>query len=320
MTAPLAAVPPDHIPVVASTDDNYAAPLTVMFISLLENTADPTKVDLFVIDGGITESKKQKLKSAVEERKARVTFLEVNNDIYANFPTCAHISAPAYYRISIPELFEDSVKKCIYLDCDVIVKSDISKLWQVELDDFPIAAVENIAGSTYQASQLEQHDYFNSGVMLVNLKKWREDGIPDKVRTFKQEHPELISTNDQCALNGVFRGNWKRLDLEWNHQSGLFKQSPQVQRYLENGQLEKALWSPSIIHYIGWSKPWIRPCYHPLESEYLRYHALSPFGDEELKPVPERRKSKRFSLFKKGLRKKKWQKKYLAKGYSLYLP
>lgn len=319
MKYPLASVEKDCIPIVASSDDNYASPLSVMFVSLLENTSNPERIRFFIIDGGISEQKKALITADVEAYKSQLSFLNVKHEVYANFPTKAHISAPAYYRISIPELFDNNVEKVIYLDCDVIVKQDIQELWRHELDEYPIAAIENISGSTYKASRLEQNDYFNSGVMLINLKEWRKKGIPEQVRNFKIQHPELISTNDQCALNGVFKGHWKRLPQKWNMQSGLYRQSRQVKEVFKR-ESEEAIWDPAIIHYIGWSKPWITPCYHPLEGEFRRYRDKSVFANVNITDVNSKSIGKRSatSLLKKRLRQRLWQYRYLRKGYKLY--
>jgi lipopolysaccharide biosynthesis glycosyltransferase len=313
----LTSIKQNQIPVVASSDDNYAYPLGVMFISLLENTNNPERFSLFIIDGGIDSTKKEKLKNDIEQRGSTLTFLDINSDIYADFPTRAHISAPAYYRISIPELFESDVKKVIYLDCDLIIKSDLQLIWNIDLENYPIAAVENISKSTYKASQLNQSDYFNSGVMIINLDIWRKEKIPEQVRAFKIEHPELICTNDQCALNGVFKGNWKRLPLKWNHQSGLYRHSPQVQRFIDSGEYKEALWNPGIIHYVGWSKPWYSPCYHPLEGEYCRYKNLSLHASELLNEQKDWSHTL-FSLLKKRIRQRLWQYRYKKNGFTLY--
>jgi lipopolysaccharide biosynthesis glycosyltransferase len=305
------------IPVVASSDDNYAYPLGIMFISLLENTKNPERFHLFIIDGGISDKKKNSLQKEVVKRSSQLTFLTINDEVYANFPTRAHISAPAYYRISIPELFHESVTRAIYLDCDLIIKNDLQKLWDIDLEGHAIAAAENISSSTYKASGLKQPDYFNSGVMIIDLDKWRENNIPNKVRNFKTEHPELICTNDQCALNGVFKGRWKRLPLNWNFQSGLYRSSSQTKRIIINDDSTNPIWSPFIIHYIGWSKPWLTPCYHPLSSEYDRYRIMSSFTEEATTPT-DAKKKKFFSLAKKQFRKYIWKRKYLARGYDLY--
>jgi lipopolysaccharide biosynthesis glycosyltransferase len=305
------------IPVVASSDDNYAYPLGIMFISLLENTKNPERFHLFIIDGGISDKKKNSLQKEVVKRSSQLTFLTINDEVYANFPTRAHISAPAYYRISIPELFHESVTRAIYLDCDLIIKNDLQKLWDIDLEGHAIAAAENVSSSTYKASGLKQSDYFNSGVMIIDLDNWRENNIPNKVRDFKIDHPELICTNDQCALNGVFKGQWKRLPLNWNFQSGLYRSSSQTKKIILNDDSTNPIWSPFIIHYIGWSKPWLTPCYHPLASEYDRYRIMSSFTEEATSPTDAKKKNF-FSLAKKQFRKYIWKRKYLARGYNLY--
>ena len=308
------------IPVISSSDDNYAYPLGIMFISLLENTKNPEKFHLFIIDGGITVNKKNSILKEVEKRGSQLTFLTINDDVYADFPTRAHISAPAYYRISIPELFDESVTRAIYLDCDLIIKNDLQVLWDFDLEGNAIAAAENISSSTYKASGLKQPDYFNSGVMIIDLDNWRKNNIPNKVRNFKINHPELICTNDQCALNGVFKGRWKRLPLNWNFQSGLYHSSNQTKKIIMNDDLTSPIWSPFIIHYIGWSKPWIQPCYHPLEGEYLRYKSMSEYLNMPIIDDNNASAQKRsfFSLLKKRLRKYFWQYRYKKMGYNLF--
>lgn len=313
----LASVSDDQMVVVASTDDNYAYPLGIMFVSLLENTQDPKKVALFIIDGGICDEKKQQLSALIARYGASLVFLDVNNDVYASFPTVAQISAPAYYRISIPELFDHSVKRAIYLDCDLIIQGDIATLWQADLNGHGIAAIENISSSTYRQSGLAQADYFNSGVMVIDLDYWRTHNLPDKVRRFKVEHTELICTNDQCALNGVFKGDWQRLPISWNHQSGLYRSSDQIKRLKHEGEWEQAVFAPNIIHYVGWAKPWITPCHHPLKARFFFYAkksglplslSTSPFAGSIMNP------RRHITQLKKYWRKRKWQKQYRERG------
>lgn len=312
-----ATVAPDKIPVVASSDDNYAYPMGAMFASLLANTSQPERFHLFVIDGGISAQKQQQLKDDITRRGSQLTVIDLDSDLYADFPTHAHISKPAYYRISIPELFAEEVQRAIYLDCDLIIKDDLQKLWAMDLAGYALGAVENISKRTYVASQLPQEDYFNSGVLLLDLKKWREQNISERIRRFKREHPELICTNDQCAFNGVFRGDWQRLPLRWNQQSGIYRPTPQLERYRHTGEYQEALWEPAIIHYVGWSKPWLTPCYHPLEGEYRRYSKGCSYGTNY--PFPASTPNRRgISLLKKRWRQYRWQKAYLAKDIALF--
>jgi lipopolysaccharide biosynthesis glycosyltransferase len=308
----LPSVDQSKIPVVASSDDNYAMPLDVMLVSILENTKNPKRFHFFIIDGGISQQNKAHIKQDVEKRNGQISFLDINSDIYTGLPNKAHISIAAYYRISIPELFDSSVRRVIYLDCDLIVKDDLQALWDIDLDEYAVGAVENISSTTYKDTGLEQADYFNSGVLVIDLEKWREQNIPEKVRKFR--------INDQCALNSVFRGHWKRLPVRWNQQSGLYRDSPQLARLTKEGQAEDAIWNPAIIHYVGWFKPWFKPCYHPLEGEYRRYLARSNYASVDLvdrsNEFPRRKKF--FTLLKKRFRQNKWQRLYRDKGFQLY--
>ena len=313
----------ENIPIVSSADDNYAVHLGVMFVSLLENTSNPERIHLFVIDGGISEYKKTILSADIEKRKSQITFINIDNEKYDYFPTSKQITTAAYFRLSISDFFDQTVEKVIYLDCDIIVKKDIISLWGIDLEDYSIAAVENISKNIYKPSGLIQRDYFNSGVLLINLKKWRDEAISKKVFTFIVENPKLICSHDQCALNGVFKGNWKRLPLTWNFQSGLYRNTKQVSRLIKE-QTDGAIWDPAIIHYIGWSKPWMNPCYHPLEGEYRRYKSNCGFKGMVISNVIPSASKKGtiirtyFSLIKKRLRKRLWQYKYQKRGYELY--
>lgn len=317
----LRSFPAGNIGVIASSDENYADHLTVLFYSLLINCSAPEKVSLFCLDGGISEASKSRMQSEVRKAGGTgVDFISFNSSKYDALPTRKHITSSAYYRISIPELFESSIKKILYLDCDMIVKDDIAKLWQEDLSGYHLGAVENLSGHTYKQLGIPQNEYFNSGMLLINLDLWRQDGIPDKVFRFKKENPHRISTNDQCALNGVLHKHWKQLPLRWNHQTGLYRPGEQLARYSQ-AEVQEATLSPGIIHYIGWDKPWRKVRFHPLAGEYDRYADMLE-ASPRVKPTTADyiRAYASISRLKKLVRQRKWQAWYRAQGYELYTP
>ncbi len=309
--------PQEHtIRVVASSDQGYARHLGVMFASVLANAAQPHRYRLFVIDGGIEPATRRAITAEVSRRGATVEFLQLDRELYSNMPLRRKMTAAAYYRISIPELFDSSVSRVIYLDCDLIVKADLAELWHTPLNGRHLGAVENISNSTYRASGLAQEQYFNSGVMLIDLDLWRRDDIPGQVREFKLRYPHKIVTNDQCALNGVLHDKWQRLPLRWNQQSGLYRATKQL-RHFPPEEVEAALWAPAIIHYVGAAKPWKYLCFHPLAGEYRRYldqtvwAGTGPEG-KNLAAAIKRCLSPR--LVKKRLRQQRWQRRYDERG------
>lgn len=304
--------PGEAIPIVVSSDENYAPHVGVMFASLLENASRPESCHLFVIDAGISQKTRQRAKDEVCKRKGNISFIPFDGEMYEDFPLRRGMTAAAYYRLSIPDLFDEKVTKVIYLDCDLIVQGDILELWNYSLAGKHIGAVQDLSNSTYLASGLPQHKYFNSGVMLIDLDLWRRDDIAHKVRTFKIQHPEKIQTNDQCALNGVLYDSWARLPLRWNQQAGIYRPGRGRLQHFSRKEIEEGIWNPGIIHYIG-SKPWNYPCFHPLAEEYHRYLERTSWAGTQqenknlrsmlawgLKP----------RLLKKYVRQKRWQRRY----------
>lgn len=313
MTEGNPANPGEAIPIVVSSDENYARHMGVMFVSLLENTSRPESCHLFVLDGGIREETRKKVEEEVHKRNGTISFLQLDRERYANYPLRRNMTAAAYYRLSIPELFAESVAKVIYLDCDLIVQDDIAELWNSSLEGKHTAAVQDLSNTTHLASGLPQHKYFNSGVMLIDLTLWRRDNIAEKVREFKLEHPEKIQTNDQCALNGVLFDSWVRLPLRWNQQAGIYRPGRGRLKHFSRQEIEAGIWNPGIIHFIGGGKPWKYPCFHPLAAEYYRYLEKTVWAGAE----PNNkglwsflRWSSSPQLVKKYIRQLRWQRRY----------
>ena len=312
-------LPADAVGIVASSDNNYAPHLTVLFYSLLANCSAPERVSLFCLDGGISDDNKARMDREIRKLGAAgVDFISFDSSRYDNLPTIKHITSSAYYRISIPEIFDDSVHKIIYLDCDMIVKGDIIELWETDISDFHIGAVENLSGHTYKKLGIPQNQYFNSGMLLINLDLWRRDGIPEKVFKFKNENPDRISTNDQCALNGVLHDKWKHLHLKWNHQTGLYRPGEQTAAFSQS-EIDEAILSPGIIHYIGWDKPWRKVRFHPLACEYDRFADKLDESPRSKPNVGDYLKAyASVSRLKKLKRQLRWQAWYRDNGYNLY--
>lgn len=312
-------LPADAVAVVASSDQNYAMHLTVMFTSLIRNCSDPAQVYLYCIDGGIADSTRKVMEDEVKKAGGKgIDFVTFDKSRFEHLPTIKHITASAYYRIAIPEIFDESVKKVVYLDCDVIVLGDILELAATDISDYHVAAVENLSGHTYKQLGIPQDEYFNSGVLLLNLELWRRDDISNEVIRFKQENPHRISTNDQCALNGILHTRWKHLPLRWNHQTGLYRHSEQIAGF-DPEEVREANLNPGIIHYIGWDKPWRKVRFHPLAGEYDRYAdqlAESPRPKPTLADYFQAYAS--ISRLKKLWRCEKNKRWYRANGFSLY--
>lgn len=167
-------------------------------------------------------------------------------NIFQNWGTQNHISQIAYARYFIPSLIRED--KVLYLDSDLIVNAPLDDLWEINLGDQLLAAVMDIDGVT-----------FNTGVMLINNAKWREENLEDKLvhqSQFMQKEIEegrfLDFNGDQTIINQVCKEKWLELDRSFNLQVG-----HDIVAFYNNwkGHLEEVQ-SPVIIHYTTYRKPW----------------------------------------------------------------
>jgi lipopolysaccharide biosynthesis glycosyltransferase len=161
--------------------------------------------------------------------------------------------------------------KVIYIDCDLIIKEDISLLWDIPLNNFMIAAIGDIGG-VFRLEELgmpSSSQYFNSGVMVINLTKWRKQGVTSTILDFLLRNPHKIHFHDQDGLNAILYNDWLALPPNWNMQNNMLDKTTSV--YFSQKELEEAKRHPSIIHFTGTSKPWEFDNTHPYKKEYYKY-------------------------------------------------
>lgn len=233
----------ERIHIVAATNNGYAKPLAVMLTSLFENKKSNNPVTIHIIDGDISNDNKRRLRNSVKRYHAEIKFLRVNQSHYQNAKVHFHLSKETYYRISIPSLLDKHIDKALYLDCDMILKEDITNLWKVDLKHYELGAVR-IPGHVdrYKELSIPEHmGYFNAGLLLMNLKKWRANHTSDKVLRFIRNNPRKLKYMDQDALNAILKGKWMKLAPKWNFQ--VHRQWNQKMK-------------PAIIHYTTNKKPW----------------------------------------------------------------
>lgn len=157
-------------------------------------------------------------------------------------------SVGKFYRLLTPQLFDRDIEKIIYLDSDIIVNLDISELWKIQLEDKSIAAfpeIENNINATESFPSckdgiVKPEDYFNSGVIVLNLKKIRQsemDTIHKKI-IFRANNPKY-NWFDQEIFNYCFSKNYLKLSKRFN----FFVNLGRIHRELTTDNL--------IIHYVG---------------------------------------------------------------------
>ncbi len=257
----------ESIHIVTTCSDKYTKPLAVMLTSLVLNKKSQNPVKIYVIDGGISPLNKYKLVLALQKYQIPIHFLIIDSSVFNGFRIIGYFGKENYFRILIPQLLELDVNKAIYLDSDIILKEDVTELWNTNIDNYCLAAVEDPAALDRCAplSIPPQFKYFNSGVLVFNVIKWRENNLSDKIMHYTRSNPFKVLYMDQDALNANLFDKWLKLDPKWNFQTS----------YLINPILHKI--KPAIIHYTTANKPWTTG--HPLQYEYYRYLSMTAWND-----------------------------------------
>jgi lipopolysaccharide biosynthesis glycosyltransferase len=272
--------------VVSSTDNNYAQHLGVMLTSLLENTTSKENIEIYILDGGISSANKDLLSLCVAKHGCNIQFLPIEPEAYEKFAVRSYFGPATYFRLFLPKLFNDSIEKVIYLDCDIVVKRDILELWRMDVSQYFVAAALDV-GNEYNGNEgLElkrnlgipgKAVYFNAGVMVINLAKWREHHISEKIIGFIQDNPEKIVFCDQDGLNAILYNQWLALPVAWNLQTTFFELLKK--KLIVRDDIYQGIQNPQIIHYTTSSKPWHYMNNHPLKKEYYRYLKMTAWKD-----------------------------------------
>ncbi len=139
----------------------------------------------------------------------------------------SRLSVAALYRLLIPQVLSRDIEKCIYLDADIVVNLDLAELWHINLNDKPLAAADEVRADTFDhpsnASNnylvtnglVDYNDYFNSGVLLMNLNILRgEEKNFFRGIKFVGEHPLYFL--DQDVLNYLYSKNYLKLSEKFN--------------------------------------------------------------------------------------------------------
>ena len=127
--------------------------------------------------------------------------------------------------------------------------------------------------------------YINSGVMLLNLARWRAEELPQRLAEYiGRESPRLVF-QDQCAINALLHAHTRVVDVRWNMQARAFSylKRPWAE---DRGGLRRAARSPAVIHYSSSRKPWMYVSAMPKKHLYWRFLRRTAWRDA--KPVGRR--------------------------------
>ncbi|MBJ7540057.1 glycosyltransferase family 8 protein [Marinomonas transparens] len=304
------------ISIVLCSDENYAPYSATVMVSSLVNTAAPEDFIFYLLTPGLTDGSKDKLQTAVESYGAQLEIIsiEVSNFISLNIDL-GRFGIGALLRLYMHRYLPEITKKVIYLDCDLLVLGDLAELWGKNLNGLTLGAITDLCSPSVFKGR--QKNYFNSGVLLIDLIKWKNDEIGEKALTYLDKNLEKSKYPDQDALNSVLKGECLPIDLSWNFQPTSYAAYEKNYDYLENRRYElyTSIQKPNIVHFIGSVKPWSPDCVHPLQKLFIKFSEETPWPISIKKLRSNLSLSKRVRLF---LKKNKIKRRRKMTKYRIY--
>lgn len=273
-----------EIPIFFSTDDNYIPYLDVAVASLISNASKDKNYRIIVLNTGLRPENISRLKMN-ECQGFVIEFVDISErvkNIKAYFKNIYHFSIATYYRLFIASLFPQ-YEKILYLDCDLVVLGDISKLFAIDLGGNILAAApEQYVQNTPEFRQYAElalgvnpDKYVNAGVLVINLKEFRNNNVEDKFVELITKYDFDLLDPDQAYLNYLCQDKILMLPNGWNKEP-------------MNLSCEG---EKNIVHYALYKKPWQYD--DVMDGEFFWHYARkSPFyqkilenkaafGDEE---------------------------------------
>lgn len=269
------------IPIFFSVDNKYAPYLGTALTSLAENTSSKYNYKVMVLyrKDMLCRSNMDKLIMNMPDHII-IEFVDMDErietitDRLENRLRCDYFTPTIFYRLFIPAMFPE-YDKAIYLDSDIVILGDLSELFSIDIHDYLLGAcIDYFAGETLENYLnffvgVDKKEYFNSGILLMNLKKLRELNLDEHfLHLYSTYHFECLAP-DQDYLNAMCKGKVLILPQKWNtmpHNNYDITEQENVE-------------GVAILHYFLFFKPWNHFDIQ-YESFFWNYLKKTPFYDD----------------------------------------
>lgn len=244
------------IPIALTSDNKYTPFLYTTMVSVLQSANENTFYDFYLLlDPNFSDKSKEQINTLKVEYNCNINFINMNNCF-------SNLDVPAsWYRLLVAKFLPETIDKCIFLDDDIYVRTDLNDLYNIDLTDNYIAGV---LATSYYVYADKHHcnilnipstkQYINTGVIVYNLKLLRKDNITQK---FIELSDNNWPSYDQDVMNVICYGKIKILPPKYNVMiKHLFINDIRLYDLYTKEEIEEAKNNPYLIHFIDEQKPW----------------------------------------------------------------
>lgn len=271
-------------------NDKFVPQVGASICSVCENNDFMDNITFYIISSGITDKNKKELEKLIKRYNRDINIIELGNiNNYFDFEFDTTGWPPiTLARLLMDKMLPQNIKKVLYLDGDTIVRGSLKELWENSLDNKTIGmSIEpTIDKKRIKSLDIDGYPYYNAGVIIVNLDKWRKIGACKKIFDFYKAHDGKLFANDQDAINGALKDEIFTLSPKYNFYN-IFYQYPykfmcklmKPLTYISKKIYYDAVKNPVIIHYLGEERPWRKGNSHKYKNDYKKYLSKTVWRD-----------------------------------------
>ena len=232
---------------VFSVDDAYVMPFKVLWHSLMKTCSVPHDVPVFILHAEtLSECSIQDIAQFLKRYQRIATFKDARSFVPDNVPLSHHISKATYYRLFVASILPEEITSIVYLDSDAVTIGSIRDLFEFSLTGLIAAADHMSPSNAFRLWGGLSGNYFQAGVMLADLKRWRENRMEEVFKRILLNEADRILWWDQDVLNIAFENDWQRLPIWFNF-------SREVRIAIPEADAKE---NCCYLHLDGSSKPW----------------------------------------------------------------
>lgn len=263
--------------IIVTLNRTYIPPLTVMMTSLLKNNCNAV-VNFYILHSSLHPEDFEYIRTQVPFSNYRLIDTAVPHGFMADAPILFHYTKEMYYRIFAAGLLPREVDRAIYLDPDMVIVNPLTDLYRLELGEKLFAAAKSPNPLTQSTNKKrlgleDSADYFNSGVLLMNIERLRQLDDREAVGKYIRSHGDTLMMPDQDILNVFYGDRTVILDSNiYNFDARYYRIShllPPINK--DDSWIDR---NTVVIHYCGKHKPWHKDYKGVLGHYYREYRSL----------------------------------------------
>lgn len=283
--------------IVFATSDLYSRPALITIKTLLMNNMKAENLNIYYVENGVSKENQILIKELVKSYGRQIIFIPMPKE-YLKIKGLMRTNAIVYSYCYFQDILPQTIDKVLLLEGDSIVTDDLSAMYSIDISGYYLGAVDDLQSKWYKRKLGMKEDsvYFNCGIMLLNLKKWREDGISKKITKIIENGNCKFFYEVQDELNVLMEGQIKVLPPKFNCTTAVFLfDYKNMLRYRKPSTVctlydyEDGRKNPSVVHFtknqIIQPRPWIEGCWHPYKNYYEHAKSETDLADEEVWPA-----------------------------------